>query len=164
MAYDNRALRGVGGWLAFFVIVMAVLSPIRIIATTFQVLNDAPTAATFGGTWPVMRVTIIAVNALAIAGSWFIVWRLNTRPVWQSVRITIAGLWLIGPGIAVLDLFLTSLIGGLPLKVLFAPMIPGMIQPVVSSAIWTAYFLRSERVANTYERPGNGEELAEVFN
>jgi hypothetical protein len=38
-----------------------------------------------------------------------------------------------------------------------------LFQPLIYSAIWTAYLLRSERVANTYERYPDENELADVF-
>ena len=38
-----------------------------------------------------------------------------------------------------------------------------LVRALIFGGIWTAYFLRSERVANTYARPGEPDALAEVF-
>lgn len=163
MAYDERALRGVGGWLAFFVVIMAVIQPLRIVVVALGTYNNPEPAAMFGDAWPFLRGFELALNALAIAGGWYIAWRLNKVHTWQSVRVTIAGIWILGVGVTAIDLLAVSLIGGLPLGQLATAAGLELVRPIIFGAIWTTYFLRSRRVANTYASAPDSGDLAEVF-
>lgn len=163
MAYDNRALRGVGGWLAFYVIVLSVIQPLRVSIEAFGTYNAPNAAAVFGDAWPTIQALELALNVLLILGGWFIAWRLVQRPVWQSVRIAIGGMWVLGLGFLTLDLLIISFLGNQPLPGVFESSGRLFLQPIISGTIWTAYFLRSERVANTYVKETGEEGLVEVF-
>lgn len=164
MAYDDPGGAGVGGWLAFFVLAMAVFTPLIMIFTTATALyGDTVVALSYPQVWGTIQAYEWTLAAITIAGCWYIAWRLNYVQTWRTVRITIGGIWLIAIGSLVADLVGIALITGLPLSTMFAAAAgPEMVRPFVFCTIWTAYFLRSKRVANTYLRHDE-EEIAEVF-
>jgi len=162
MAYDTRALRGIGGWLAFFILTLTVFGPIGSVTQTMSDLYGNPAIADFyGANWGLLQAIELTVMAATIAASLFMGWRLYAVHNWQSVRIAIAGMW-IAPLVGMLiDAAAVALVAGLPLGPLLSQLGGELFRPAVYAAIWTAYLLRSERVANTYERyPETYEEAA----
>jgi len=164
MAYNDEGGAGIGGWLAFFVLVMAIFTPAVMVVTPAAALyGDSSTAAAYGANWPTIEAFEWAMAVIVVAGCWYIVWRLNKVQVWQTVRVTIAGIWLIGVGSAAADFIGLSLISGVPIGDLVQAAGPEIARPFIFAILWTAYFLRSRRVANTYPRDGDPNEVAEVF-
>jgi hypothetical protein len=164
MAEENRELRGVEGWLRFFVIVIGVFSPLRMVAmTAVNLYGDPQVAAAYGDLWPMLQAAEWAIVAAAILGCWFMAWRLVRRRVRATVRITIAGIWLLALGTQIADLLMVSLVAAIPLGELAAAMAGDMAKSIGFGLVWTSYFLVSKRVANTYVRNSADEEIAEVF-
>lgn len=163
MAYTDPEGAGVGGWLAFFVLVIAIFSPLGVVITTAAALyRDNGIAQAFPDSWVAIQAFEWALAAISIAGCWYIAWRLNKVQVWRTVQITIAGLWLLSVGTLAMEFIGISLLTGVAVaNIAAAAMGPQLIRPFVFAAIWSAYFLRSKRVANTY--PRHGTEIAEVF-
>ena len=162
--YDDRTLVGVGGWLAFFVISLAVLTPLAMIGgTAANLYGDSAIAAAYGDRWTALQIFEWALSLLIIALAWYMAWRLMKVEVWQTVRIVIAGIWLLGIGSVILETLGVWLIGGLSLDLALGAIGPELIRPFIYGAIWTTYFLRSRRVANTYLRNADPNEIAEVF-
>jgi hypothetical protein len=163
MAYGDPDGAGVGGWLAFFVLVMAVFSPLGVLITTATSLyGNNGIALAFPGLWTTIQAFEWSLAAIAIAGCWYIAWRLNKVFVWRTVRITIAGMWLLSVGSLVVEFIGISLITGVPVSSIAGAVGAQIVRPFIFCAIWTAYFLRSKRVANTYLRHDETE-IAEVF-
>ena len=158
---DNE-LRGVKGWLLTFVIIMAVVSPLWSIVQVYNelysgqgaYLPDIPLVAqmkTF--IW-----TLIAVDAVI---GWIAAWRLVAIHNWLSVQIAIACIWIGSLGLRIVEYIGTSAITGLSFGDLVTETgVKPIVQAVGFGLIWTAYLLKSERVANTYR---GGSEQAEVF-
>jgi hypothetical protein len=165
MAYGGGdELRGIAGWLAFFVVVTAVLTPIgAVLMTAFLLYGDPSVAAGYGPKWPAVQLFEWLLTALTVAAAWLIVYRLVRVRTWSSVRITIACIWLTGLGAMLIDIAGIRLIADVPFALLFEGVGPDIVQVVVVDMIWTAYFLRSRRVANTYGRDDAGEDAAAVF-
>lgn len=165
MSYTDHEIRGVGGWLAFFVIVIGVLSPLRLaIGLYFHLYGqDARMALVYGTTWVPLQIGEWATAATCIAGCLYIAWRLLNVETWRSVRITIAGLWLLGIGAPLIEIILVGLTGRLSIELAARTLGAEVAQPILVNAIWTAYFLRSRRVANTYARYEGNENAAQVF-
>lgn len=164
MSYGDRTLVGVGGWLAFFVIGLAVLTPLAAVGTTaVNLYGDPAVASAYGDRWAALHAFEWAVVALIVALAWYMTWRLMKVEVWQTVRIVIGGIWTIGVGSVLVEALGVSLIGGLPIDQTVGAVGPELIRPVIYGAIWTAYFLKSERVANTYLRDADPDQLDEVF-
>ena len=94
MAYTDPDGAGVGGWLAFFVLVMAVFSPLAaIIMTASSLYGDGALAQLFPDRWGTIQLFEWAIAALGIGGCWYIAWRLNYVQVWRTVRITAFLAW-----------------------------------------------------------------------
>ena len=163
MAYRDGP-SGIGGWLAFFLVTVGVFAPLRILGTAYGLFSDPRIAQAYGDRWPLLatvEIILIVVNLAALA---FLLWRFFTRRTWQSVRIGIAGIWLIPVVVTVLETLAVTLIGGISAGPLIAQMMPDMAQALVYSTVWTAYLLRSVRVANTYPREDETSAgIAEVF-
>jgi hypothetical protein len=153
MAVNGEGGAGVGGWLAFFVLVMAVFTPAAVIVGAWGELYrglDGGIADTVEG--PTFEVFKWALVALVIAGCWYIAWRLHRVRAWRSVRIAIAGLWIIAIGSTAADLIGISLIAGVPISWLLEGAMAEIVRPLAFAGLWTFYLLRSKRVADTYPR------------
>ena len=164
MAYDERALRGVGGWLAFFILTLTVFGPLRSAATTARNLyGDASVAAFYGAQWPLLQGVEWTLAATAAGASIYLGWRMYAVHAWRSVRLTIIGLWTIAPVVLLLDIAAVSLISGIEIDKLIGDLRGELVRTAAYAAIWTAYLLRSRRVADTYPRHPGGDALTEVF-
>jgi len=166
MAYTDRdgsgVGAGVGGWLAFLVLVLAVFRPLAVLVGLYLNLYANPNVATaYGAAWPAIQIFEWLLNAAMIAGCWYLAWLLNRRQVWRTVQITIAGLWVVALGYQLIDLVGVSLISGASIGLLLSYVARPLIQSVIFCVLWSAYLLRSKRVANTYLRHEDG--IAEVF-
>jgi hypothetical protein len=163
MAYTDGP-RGVGGWLAFFLLTLAVFGPLLEIAGIVAQLTNPDIARAYGTRWPAVRTSAVALSAAGILIGWFIVGRFLLVRNWRTVRIGVAGLWLLCALSILVAPLLVSLFGNIPFQALVSQMIPALVRPILYSAIWTAYLLRSRRVANTYGDPDADQaELARVF-
>jgi hypothetical protein len=154
---------GVGGWLGLFVVALGLFSPAATLLQMLSLYSDPSIAAAFGESWRAIQVAEWSLFALSIAASWYLVWRLFNVQTRKTVRIVIAGIWLLSVGGIALDLLIVSIGSGLPIGGLLAAGGAEMVRPVVFCVIWTAYFLVSKRVANTYSDDPEGDSLAEVF-
>jgi hypothetical protein len=162
--YDDRALVGVGGWLAFFVISLTVFTPLAMGAgTAANLYGDPATAVAYGDSWRALETFEWTLSALVVALAWYMAWRLMKVEVWRTVRIVIAGIWLIGVGSVVAEALGVWLVGGMSFDLAVGAIGPELIRPSIYGTIWTAYFLRSQRVANTYVKDADANDMAEVF-
>ena len=148
------------GWLAFFLVTLGVLSPLNAGFALFQTVT-APSL--MGDQWSAIRTIYMIGNGSIIVIAWFITWRLLRVRTWQSVRIAVAGLCVVAIFPHAFEIIAGSVVTGASIGSLVAGWGYRLFQPLIYSTIWTAYLLRSERVANTYERYPAEDELAEVF-
>ncbi len=124
--------KGVGGWLAFLIIILTILSPVANIAMLAKDFHE-----------------IEMENPIMLHISAYF----QYKHEWKSVRYTISALWLIGPfSIVLVGLYFymsfgTDMIGGF-IKDMSGPFTKSIFWAVV----WTAYLLKSKRVSNTYIR------------
>jgi len=161
---DETELRGVGGWLGFFVVVIAIISPLRLLIGAYiNLYTDPQVALAYGALWPSIQAAEWSIIGAALLVHAFITWRLLRVQRWSSVRITIVLIWLLAAGVTWIELVAVSMIAQLPLAALADGIVLEMARPFIFCLIWTAYLLRSERVANTYPRHAAAEEVAEVF-
>jgi hypothetical protein len=161
MSYSDHELRGIGGWLAFLVVILALLTPLRTIVETVQIYSDPTMLEVFGDRWALVQGFEIALSAAGVAWAWYLAWRLNSVHTWKTIRIVIPGLWILSIGSISLELLVLSLVGGLPIGLMLEPVAPEIARGAVFGGIWTAYLLKSVRVANTYGEPD--AEVSEVF-
>lgn len=149
MAYDDRALRGVGGWLAFFVLTLALFGPARG-ALQLAALLSQPTPPAFAETWSMVRAVSVLEFLLNTALSWFLTWRLIQVQNAATPRIVVIGLWAAALVLQPAALLLLAAVGGLPANLILAGAGGSLFQGVCYALIWTLYLQRSVRVANTY--------------
>lgn len=163
MAYGDPEGGGVGGWLALLVLILAAFRPLALVFSAYANLyGDPRVALAYGAAWGSLQLFEWLLIAATIAGCWFVAWRLNSRPVRSSVKIAIAGIWILSLGYLLIDTIGVALIGHIPLALLFGAVVPSAVQGLIFSVLWTAYLLKSKRVANTYMRHDEAG-VAEVF-
>ncbi len=155
-------LRGVAGWLTFFILVLAVISPVINSVLVYMALYSEPmVAVVYGDYWPAIQTfewSVIGIGALI---GWFVAYRLYNVHNWLSVQLAIAAVWIISVGLSAVEFFGISWFTGLPPELLVSAVEPQQfVRPFIFGIVWTAYLLKSQRVANTYR---GGEEQAEVF-
>ena len=158
----NDELRGVKGWLLTFVIIMAVISPVWSAINVYRELYTGD-AAYLPDLPQVVQVRTFAWALIGVRAAigLFVAWRLLTIWNWRSVEIAIVGIWLVSVGTTIAQYIGIGAITGASFGDLMAEGGPrAIIQPIGFGLIWTAYLLKSERVANTYR---GVEDEVEVF-
>jgi hypothetical protein len=164
MSYTGDGIGGVGGWLAFFVIVIGVLTPLAmILGNAADLYGDNQIALAMGSAWNSIQVATWGTVAIGLGLCWFIVYRLMRIERWSTVRITIAGIWLLAIGLNFAQILLLSLLSGIPADQIAVAAAVDIVRGIVFGIVWTSYFLLSKRVANTYRHDPEGEDLAERF-
>ena len=163
MAIYEGELRGIGGWLAFFLVTLGVISPASIVISVATLAADANVAASYGPQWGQLLALEWTVAGASVAGVWLAVWQFFTVKRWRTVRFPIGVLWLLALLTLVVEPLAVSLMTGMAYADMFAGAPGEFVRPLVYSSIWTAYLLKSERVANTYPLADPGDEVAEVF-
>ena len=161
---DPAEPRGIGGWLGLFVAIIAVISPIRIVVeSAINLYGEPETAAAFGDRWPSIQLAAWSTTAIALLGTSFLAWRLIRVRNWQTVRLVIAGIWLLGIVTPIIDFGTVAWITGFPFSELAGELGPELVRPIIFCSVWTAYLLASKRVRNTYPRVAEGSEAARIF-
>ena len=146
----DEDLRGIGGWLLFFVIVLMLVGPafagLSIMTELQAAAAEEPEWATsidyedaVMGAWFVWGLTTFLA---AIAGL-LLIFRRKPSSVWAAISI----LWIIGPILNSLMLLDVYSVG----ESITAELWVSMVQSLIPAGIWTAYLLLSDRVANTYD-------------
>ena len=152
---------GVRGWLLFFVLALALFSPLMALAGMVTVLTDPEVAFSFGEAWPAVLTMEWALFAASVAGLWFLAWRLVYVRNPATVRIVVAGIWIVAVGGLFAEFALIAAIAGIPIGLMIPEAGTEIVRPFVFCTIWTLYLLRSRRVDNTYRR--SPDRVAEVF-
>lgn len=159
---DDGELRGVGGWLVVFIVILTIISPGYGIYQVYSSLYEGPMGA--AGDMPIVQTlrtfewSLVGATTLLC---WFIAYRLYAVHNWTSVKIAIGGIWIASLGGAIAEYAGISSITGVGVGDIIAETGPrGILQPFVFGLIWTSYLLKSQRVENTYR---GGEEQADVF-
>ncbi len=145
-------LKGVGGWLAFFIVGQLVLRPLRMLAE----LNDPKNVVTplFEETFPTTATIIGIEKAVNIGLLVFgVVVALALWKVRSPASVKLAKIFLIvNPILAILDAIAFKF-SDLPAQVQDEVMQRGLIEVGVVTVIciiWFLYFTKSERVRATY--------------
>jgi hypothetical protein len=154
---------GVAGWLGLLWLSLAFLMP-GLTAYLAAKLYSRPALASLpDAVFRSIEIVEWSVVAATAALCWFLAWRLSYREVWRTVEIVIAGLWVNAVVITLAEFIGLSVATGLPLFFMIEAGWAGLARPIAIAAIWTAYLLRSKRVARTYKRHGLSREIADAF-
>lgn len=165
MAYRDDEISGVGGWLLLFVLTLGVFTPLAIIyllvaafsnGFAYDQMSAMPGLSTYRAGEAILRVVLLLICL-------FLTWRLCKVRTWQTIRLTIILIWIAGLGVAVGELLLIGLLVDDPFAGVSAREFVPLARVAAYATIWTAYLLRSRRVANTYPRYGDEDRLAAVF-
>jgi hypothetical protein len=165
MAYRKEA-QGIGGWLLVFLILYSGLAPLLELAgLALQFLGPGATYMAKMPTLATLRAVTTGQILFEVAIAWFIGYRLCRVFTPASVRLTIAALWLLGPmAVGAGMIARQALLGRVGS---FAYWSPGLVavgtQILLFAGVWTAYFLFSARVANTYYFRDEDNGLAATF-
>jgi hypothetical protein len=163
MAYGEGD-RGVGGWLAFFLVTLGIIGPIFFIVTGYIALSDPSMPLAYGDVWPSLLTAEIILMMTVVAISWFAAWRLLKVFNWTSVRIAIASLWALAFLTVFGEALIVSTISGLELGMLLDVSAgPELVRPFIYATVWTLYLLLSKRVRNTYSGLADEKGVTEVF-
>lgn len=152
MADGYGEYEGVGGWLAFFLVTLGVITPAFLIFTTVRDFSDPLLELAYGETLGTLKLAIWGITIGTCLIAWFAVYRMLRVFNWTSVIITIASLWLIALLNTFIGSWLIATIAGLPLGDFLKELNFELIRPFIYAGIWTAYLLISRRVDNTYRR------------
>jgi Protein of unknown function (DUF2569) len=168
MSYRDD-LRGVGGWLAFLVISLVALGPLRTLVSTYLEMSATeqanPLLANMAA-WGTVKIISWVMTLLQIAMMIFAGVRLNSVFRRSTVRIAIGVLWVAGPVWNFLALLVIAVSLGVEVSRAGADVWMPIGQSAVYALVWTLYLLMSSRVRNTYfddEEAEAGGSLAEVF-
>jgi hypothetical protein len=161
MAYADGD-RGVGGWLAFFLVTLGIFTPGATILMTLLSFRD-PDAALAYQMYPGLTSVSVGMTLAIAAICWFACWRFLKVFNWQTVRIGIGTLVLLAATSILVEPMVVSAVTGIEFGTLFGLLGPEQFRPIVYSTIWTLYLLLSKRVRNTYSGTADEEVMTEVF-
>ena len=142
---NDTQLRGIGGWLFFFLLTFAVFTPLRATVEALVEIRGSADPDVVTATWILLGAYLVFTWAVT---AWFVLVR---KP--SSVWLVIVVMWV-------------EALGGAALLILdgaadFAAM--GAVTAFVYPGVWTAYLLKSQRVANTYRRGPSVDDAEETF-
>jgi hypothetical protein len=165
MAYRDDEISGIGGWLLLFVLTLGVFTPFTIIYLLFATFSNGfayDQMSAMPGL-PAYRAGVAILRVASLSTCLFLTWRLCKVRTWQTIRLTIMLIWIMGLGVAVGELLLIALLIGDPFAGVSIREFVPLARVAAYATIWTAYLLRSRRVANTYPRHGDEDRLAAIF-
>jgi len=163
MAIFDNELRGIGGWLAFFLVTLGIVTPLTSLFSVGALAADPAAAAGYGENWNTLLAFEWAMAGLTAAAAWIAVWHFFKVKQRRTVRIAVLVLWAMAFIALVAEPIGVAMLAGITYGELFEQTPDGFIRPVVYSTIWTAYLLKSVRVANTYPAEGSAGEVVETF-
>jgi len=146
----NHRIEGVGGWLAFLVFVLLVLSPLAGYSTLSKQERDALTQYPQLSEIPAFKDHMWAlwlsykINVAASMSTGFALWKLRTRTVIPSV---IAAWWIASACALSLQAYAVQLLNN---RDAWPDWVGGSVASMLVLAGWTIYLIRSKRVQNTY--------------
>lgn len=141
-----------GGWLGFLVFMLTIISPIRILLTTAAGLNvESAVKSQIGPNWQIYEILSWVLAAATVSLTLLVAWRLVYVQRRSTVAITIGGLWAIAVLPTLIDVAFGLLLFPEAARAYFTQwLIWELLRSAISPALWSAYLLRSRRVANTY--------------
>lgn len=148
---EAAELRGVGGWLRLFVIILTVISPIRMVIQTESMLRLAPAVeAQMGSEWALYVGFTWLLVTVMIAAFYYFAYRLIWVQNRATVRIVIRGLWIVTAGGLALDFLVSGILWPEALLQFESEYVVGVVQTLIFPTVWSLYLVKSQRVANTY--------------
>lgn len=149
---ESTELKGVAGWLLLFVIILAVISPIRILIETGTILEIPSYVATQLGTrWKIYEAFTWVTSIVTIAAMFYFAYRLVKVQTRSTVRLVIRGIWVLAIAPLILDFIVAGILWPDNIAQGFdAAYFKAVFQSLFFATIWSLYLAKSRRVANTY--------------
>ncbi|UKK85434.1 DUF2569 domain-containing protein [Sphingopyxis sp. BSN-002] len=150
---EEPQLKGVGGWLGFFVFILGIVSPARMLFQASANIAEVDAAAHLLGPGTGTYVAISwALIIVSVAGSVFMAYRLLAVHRWSSVVIGVIGLWCL----AILPTLVDLAVSAIMFPKFAGAAVPEALLSIgkscISATVWTLYLAKSKRVANTYAK------------
>lgn len=160
---DRPRREGIAGWLIFFLLCFGVIGPVLRVSVAWHTLYVHPAVARiYGDNWPAIQALVWSVASAGVAIAWYLCWRLVRVRRWRTVRVVVAGLWLLVLGLPLLRLVGTRILSRGSLAEMGTVNAFPALETLFFCATWTAYLLVSRRVAEAYPRHGV-EDVSERF-
>jgi hypothetical protein len=168
MSYRNRDISGMGGALLVFLAWLALVTPLGIVYWLTIGLAEMEGVLEFKsygwvGDLPTYRIVTTVIGVVHILICWILTFRLVRIRRWRTIRETIVAILITGPGLVLLDIGVTLILLRKSLDRIAFDSIPNALNAVVIPGLLICYLCMSRRVANTYPRPVETEQLAAVF-
>lgn len=150
---SKRELKGVGGWLKFYIIFFCIVAPILGFLVTLTAVLGLESNSDFSGfyNWETYRNAMYGIVVVNVFVMFRLAYILSTSELQTTKGDAIMMMWVAGP---------VALIGGgivmhfaLPEGRVFEEIIPAALGSAFWTTLWTLYFKKSKRVANTYWKP-----------
>jgi len=162
VAYSDGP-RGIGGWTLVFLISrgLAICLAGLEFTNTYSIMRPSGWRSA-----PWLFAWLLGTTLMYVLADGYIVWRFIRYRNWRTVQLGLTLLWLLTASPWLLSL-IRILSGGVwpPFAYSNRLIVPSIILQFGITALWTVYFLRSKRVANTYFRYGevDADNLTGVF-
>ncbi|MGA8038381.1 MAG: DUF2569 family protein [Candidatus Acidiferrales bacterium] len=154
-------LKGVGGWLTFFIFTVVVLGPLNGISSVALAIGDLKRMY---GEFPAIHSSAVfhfldKIASVAVRVSGIVVgirlWKIRPRAVEAAkLWLTMVALLAFGQMVVGLSTWIIEAHGSFSAAAAAHPnnqdVFLRFARSIIYSLIWYAYFVRSERVANTY--------------
>ena len=166
MAYGGAdgSVRGIGGWLAFFLFGFAVISPIRMVVSLYSALyRDRAVAEYLGDRWPLYEAVNWSAVIVSLGVIGLVTWRLVSLFNPTTVRIAIAGIFAVALGIPLLTMVVSTFVTHIDLAFQLRESGLELTKSAAYAVVWCAYFLVSQRVHNTYHSAPEDDGVADAF-
>lgn len=150
MAYDERSLVGVGGWLTLLIISLCAAGVIYLLYA-IGIWNDWNTSTAPLDTAGTCYLVVLMAEYIGVALLFsYLAWRLFTQEDAATPSVVIAGMWIVALAIPLANALLATVAFDVPADEAAKILGRNVQRPLVFATIWSAYLMRSERVANTY--------------
>ena len=163
MTDHDEEPRGLGGWLAVFLLFLGLGGVAQAVAVVrYLVSLRTPVVATLDGhDLRLLASGAAAWQAFELILCLFMAWRLIRVRNRRTRVIVIAGIWLFGLFGPMVEILVSPFSWRAPH--LMRDLLIGARLNLVICVLWTSYFLLSRRVANTYDGLAESEAITDIF-
>ena len=160
---EKKELKGIGGFLAFLIISLGLLSPAVTVYGYYTnvILAEQTSHVASQPVWGTFKMIAMGFMLAGCVLFWLAAYGLFRHHVWRSVRRAILAMWVAYVGLDVLAMAVFYIVFGKEFVLITLQGVTGdAVRSLIYPSIWTLYLLRSRRVRNTYRRESDLEEMA----
>ena len=157
---DKNGPTGIGGWLMFFVVLWTIgslITPIAMLsgfASEEQILPQLKNSEI----WGLYKTVAFSITLISAAYMLFTSYRLWKSRSSSIPNKTIISIWTNTFGVTIVLLYFlpSSIFGDAAQKELSNEIFSATTKSIITSFVWTWYFIKSRRVHNTYNKNDGG--------